>query len=110
MLDSTLTATQTDGDVDLAYTVENAGEDSVALSFSDAQRAEFVAERDDETGWRYGDGRMFAMALGALELAPGERETFTATWTPAESGAYALRAWLAANDATAEATTTVTVE
>jgi hypothetical protein len=110
VLDATLTATQTNDDVDLSYTVENPGEESVELSFSDAQRAEFVAERDDETVWRYGEGRMFGMVLGTLELPPSETASFEARWTSPEPGTYELRAWLVADDATAEAATTITVE
>lgn len=110
MLESTLTASPTAGGVELAYTVENTGDEPVTLSFSDGQRAEYVAERDGETVWQYSDGRMFAMALGSLELAPGQEETFTATWQDPPAGDYDLRAWLVADEATAEATTTVSLD
>lgn len=110
MLESTLTASLEAGHLELVYTVENTGDAAVTLSFSDGQRAEYVAERDGETVWQYSEGRMFAMALGSVEPAPGQQETFTATWHDPPAGAYEIRAWLVADEATAEASTTVSIE
>lgn len=111
MLDATLTATVGEAGVDLSLTVENAGEDAVALLFRDGQRAEYVAERADtgEEVWRYSDGRMFTMALDQSELAPGEATTYEATWQDPPAGDYRIRAWVTAADVEAHGEATVTV-
>jgi hypothetical protein len=111
MFDATLSATVTGDNVDLALTVENTSDESRTLSFRNGQRAEFVAERpeSDETVWRYGDTRVFTMALARVEFAPGETETYTATWDDAPSGEYRMRAWTVAEDVSADAQTTVSV-
>ncbi|MFB6268467.1 MAG: BsuPI-related putative proteinase inhibitor [Halobacterium sp.] len=110
MLDATLSASESDGDVDLALTVENTGDDPVTLSFRDGQRAEYVAERADGSEvWRYSDGRGFTMALGTEELAPGDTVTYEATWHDPPSGDYTVRAWVVAADADAADETAVAV-
>jgi hypothetical protein len=111
MFDATLSATVTGDDVDLALSVENTSDESRTLSFRSGQRAEFVAEQPEtgETVWRYGDTRMFTMALASEEFAPGETATYTATWRDAPSGAYRVRAWIVAKAVSADAQTTVTV-
>ena len=110
MLDATLAAEPADEEVVLRLTVENTGDGPVSLSFSDGQRAEFVAERadDHEEVWRWSDDRTFAMALGNEELRPGETRNFEATWEPPEGGEYVVRGWLVAREEDAEAETSVT--
>lgn len=110
VLSATATATVEDGDVDLAVTVRNTGDESVECSFRDGQRVEAVAEREDGTEvWRYGDGRMFSMALGTETIAPGGETTFDVTWPDPAPGEYRLRVWLTATDADASAETRVSV-
>ena len=110
MLDATLTAEPTEAEVTLRLTVENTGDGPVSLSFSDGQRAEFVAERADDRQevWRWSEGRTFAMALGNEELRPGETDTFEGTWEKPEGGEYVVRGWLVAREEDAEAEATVT--
>jgi hypothetical protein len=80
MLDATLAARESGGDLTLALTVRNAGDEPVAASFRDGQRAEFAAETAAGSEvWRYGDDRAFAMARGTETLAPGEETTYEAT-------------------------------
>lgn len=117
MLDASLAVEPSSEGFDLTLTVENAGTDTVALQFSDGQRAEFVAERtgsDGEEVWRWSEGRMFTMALGVEELPPGESVNHAATWPDPAPGEYDVRAWLATNDADvqtgSEAETVLVVE
>ena len=104
--------------VELALSVENAGDEPVTLAFPDARRAEFVARVDDEgdgvddsdeEAWRWSRGRLFAQSLGEVTLRPGEGRTFEATWEGPEPGTYRIEAELAAADAAPAAETTVTV-
>ena len=123
VLETTLDARIEGDTVELALMVENAGDDPVRLTFSDAQRAEFVAradgsEGDDDGGendddgteaWRWSRGRMFAQSVGVVALSPGEARTFEATWPDPDPGAYRVEAELAAADVDARAETTVRV-
>lgn len=108
VLDTLLTAEPAGDAVELQLTVTNEGDDAVTLSFSDAQRAEFVAS-DDEEVWRWSDDRMFAMVTGRETLDPGEDVTFEATWSNPSPGEYEVRAWVTAADVDATAETDVTV-
>ena len=109
MLEAALDARSTGTEVELALSVENAGDEPVTLTFRDARRAEFVASVDGEEVWRWSRGRMFAQSLGEETLAPGEERTFDATWDDPAPGTYSIEASLAASDADARAGTTVTV-
>ncbi|WP_232686205.1 BsuPI-related putative proteinase inhibitor [Halobacterium zhouii] len=109
MLTASLTAEPTADGVELELTVVNEGDEPVTLSFQDAQRAEFVATEEGAERWRWSDDRMFGMVTGSETLPPGDRVSYTATWPDAPSGAYEVRAWVAAPDADATAETAVTV-
>ena len=104
-----LAATVESDTVDFAFSVTNEGSEPVMASFSDAQRIDCVVTDGDETVWRYGDGQMFAMMLGSETYRPGETKTYEVVWEEPPAGTYEARAELVANDATCEATTTVTV-
>jgi hypothetical protein len=109
-LDVTLTVARIADGLSLTLTVENAGQESVGLSFVDGQRAEFVAVDDEGTEvWRWSDGQMFAMALGSETLAPGESTAYEAQWSSSPSGEYEITGSLAARDADASATITVVI-
>lgn len=109
MLEGKLTV-ETGQPVSFTFTVTNTGNDSVSLQFRDSCRADFAVYEDDEEYWRWSEGRMFAQVLQETSLAPGERETFEATWEDPESGRYTGRAELEAVDHTCEAETTFSVE
>jgi len=135
VLDASVTAAVEDGDVELSFTVRNAGDEPVECSFRDGQRVEAVAEHDSDGGdeaeaeddadaggddgdrdddgagevWRYGDDRLFSMALGTETVPPGGEVTFDVTWPDPDPGEYRVRAWLTATDADASAETRVTV-
>ena len=109
-LDATLTVAPMADGVSLTLTVTNAGAGSVTLSFSDGQRAEFVAaDGDGVEVWRWSDGRAFSMALGSETLAPGESVAYEAEWPSPPAGEHEVTASLAARDADASATMTVVV-
>lgn len=108
-LDATLTVAPTADGLSLSLTVENVGADAVELSFSDGQRAEFVARDGDAVAWRWSDGRMFTMALGSETLAAGESTTYEGVWESPPAGEYEVTGSLAAHDTEATATMTVVV-
>jgi len=109
VLDASVTATVEDGGVELAFTVQNPGDEPVECSFPDGQRVDAVAERDGDEVWRYSDGRMFSMALGTETIPAGGEATFDATWPDPGPGEYRFEVWLAATDADASAETRVSV-
>jgi len=129
VLDASVTAAVEGGDVELSFAVRNAGDEPVECSFRDGQRVEAVAERDSDGGdeaeagddaeaggddgagevWRYGDDRLFSMALGTETVPPGGEVTFDVTWPDPDPGEYRVRAWLTTTDADASAETRVTV-
>lgn len=109
MVTASLTATATDNGFSFALTVRNDGDDPVSMQFSDAQRAEFTAEQDEEVVWRWSDGRMFGQALGTVELAPGEETTFEGGWDDPPTGEFLVRGAVVANGTDASDETTLTV-
>ncbi|MFC7096325.1 BsuPI-related putative proteinase inhibitor [Halobaculum marinum] len=109
-LTATLTVAPTDVGLELTLTVENAGSAAVDLSFSDGQRAEFVAvDADGAEVWRWSEGRAFAMMLGSETLAPGESVAYDGTWASTPAGEYEVTGSLAATDADASASMSVVV-
>jgi hypothetical protein len=109
MLDGEL-AIETGQPVKFTFTVTNTGDNPVSLQFRDACKADFVVSEDSEEHWRWSQGRMFAQVLQETSLAPGEEETFEATWDDPETGTYTGRAELEAANQTCEAETTFSVE
>lgn len=109
MLDTTLTVTMTDPGLRLTLTVENAGPDSVEVTFPSGQRVEFLAIRDGETVWRWSEGRMFTQALSTARLDPGESVEFDGEWHDPPTGEFTVRGELAArsHDAAAEMTVSI---
>ena len=93
MLDATLEVTVGDGVV-FGFTVVNAGDTPVELTFRDACRADFAVYEGDEEVWRYSDGRMFAQALSTADLQPGETAAFEETWPDPVPGDYTAEATL----------------
>ena len=111
-LDSTLTVAPSEDGLTLTLTVENVGDGEVDLSFSDGQRAEFVAVDADGDGdevWRWSEGRAFAMALGSETLEPGGTANYEGDWVSPPPGEYEVTGSLASTDADAEASMTVVV-
>jgi len=106
-LDSTLEAT-TDGDVTFQFSVRNAGDSPVELSFRSGKVADIAVFDGGEEVWRWSNGMMFTQALQSRTLGPGESIDQSFDWAAPASGTYTARATLAA-DADAEATTTLTV-
>ena len=97
------------GEAAFAFTVTNAGSESVELQFSDMCKAEFVVRDGDREVWRFTEGRMFAQMLSREALAPGESSTYEAEWERPRPGEYTAIAELRAQEASCEAQTIVTV-
>lgn len=91
------------------FTVTNEGDDPVELQFSDACKAEFVVEDDDEEVWRFTDGRVFAQVLSSETLEPGAATSYEAEWAAPKPGEYVAVAALRARNQTCEARTDVSV-
>lgn len=108
-LSGSLSAAVTDGTVEFTYAVTNDGDDAVDLQFSNSQTHDVVVFEDGEEVWQFSDGMMFMQMLQSESCAPGESLSYAATWEDATAGEYEARAWLAANDADAEAETTFSV-
>ena len=97
MLDSALEVTVGDG-VRFRFTVVNGGDTPVELTFRDACKVDYAVYEGEDAGgaevWRYSDDRMFAQALTAADLQPGEEASFEETWPDPEPGAYTAEATL----------------
>ncbi|WP_254523425.1 BsuPI-related putative proteinase inhibitor [Natrinema caseinilyticum] len=110
-LEGSLDAAEDDaGDaVSFVFTVTNEGSDPIEFQFSDACKAEFVVEDDDEEVWRYTDGRMFAQVLSSETLEPGAATSYDAEWSEPKPGEYVAVAELRARNQTCNARTDVSV-
>ena len=98
MLESSLEVTVGE-EVKLRFTVVNASDEAVELTFRDSGRADFaVYTDDDEEVWRWSDGRMFMQALQYSDLQPGQEATFTESWPDPTPGDYTAEATLRATD------------
>lgn len=93
MLDSALEVTVGD-DVTFQFTIINAGDTPVELTFKDALKADFAVYDDGTEIWRFSDGRMAAQVLTSAELQPGEKATFEAGWPNPRPGDYTAAATL----------------
>lgn len=93
MLETALAVTVGDG-VTFSFSVVNAGDTPVELTFRDACRVDFVVYADDREAWRYSDGKTFAQALSKAEFQPGETATFDVTWPDPNPGEYTAEATL----------------
>jgi hypothetical protein len=93
MLETALEVTVGD-DVEFAFSVVNAGDTPIELTFADACRADFAVYTDDREIWRYSDGRAFIQTVTTAEFQPGETATFEATWTDPDRGEYTAEATL----------------
>lgn len=93
MLDSALEVTVGEG-VQFRFTVVNAGDTPVDLTFRDACKADFAVYEGGEERWRYSDGRAFAQTLATADLQPGETAVFEETWPDPDPGDYTAEATL----------------
>ena len=83
----------------LRFTVVNASDEAVELTFRDSGRADFAVytEADAEI-WRWSDGRMFMQVIQYSDLQPGQEATFTESWPDPVPGDYTAEATLRAVD------------
>lgn len=86
--------------VEFAFSVANAGTEPVALEFRDSKIVDVAVYRDDEEVWRWSEGQMFAQALRAETLEPGESFTRDVVWEGPQPGAYTAEATLEATNQT----------
>ena len=90
-----------------ALQVTNTASAPLRLEFNSGQQFDFVVSSGAREVWRWSAGQMFTQALRSETLAPGETETYTATWAPlpGSAGEYTVRALLTARNAPVEQTT-----
>lgn len=93
MLELSLEVTVGD-DVHFGFTVANAGDTPIELTFQDACRADFAVIHDERVVWRYSDDRSFAQVLSTADLQPGEAARFEAVWADPTPGEYTAEATL----------------
>lgn len=76
--------------VKISITLMNKGRDAIELTFTSAQRYDFIIMGKGKEVWRWSSGKAFAMVLESLHLTAGEKQTYTETWKPknAASGKY----------------------
>jgi len=109
MLDSSLEVTVGE-EVTLRFTVVNASDEAVELTFRDSGRADFAVYTDEgEEVWRWSDGRMFMQVVQYSDLQPGQEATFTESWPNPEPGDYTAEATLRAVDQDVRAETPFSV-
>ena len=84
--------------VSFTFTVENAGDDPVILSFRDACTADFAVLDGETERWRWSRGRMFTQALQSESLDPGESVTYEGEWQNPEAGTHTAVATLEAEN------------
>lgn len=108
MLESSLGVT-VDGAVTFHFTVRNAADEPVELTFRDAGRADFAVLEDGEEVWRWSDGRMFAQVLRTVELEPDEETTIEESWPDPRPGEYTAAATLRVREADVSAETSFSV-
>lgn len=93
MLETALEVTVGDG-VAFEFSVVNAGDTPIELTFRDACRADFAVYGADREVWCYSDGRAFDRSLTEANLQPGEAATFGEAWPSPEPGDYTAEATL----------------
>jgi hypothetical protein len=111
MLDCSLSVTVGSGSaVTFRFTVANASDEPVELTFPDSGRAEFVVYAEDgEEVWRWSEGRAFTQAIEHSDLQPGQEAVVEESWPDAEPGDYTAEASLRCVDADASARTPFSV-
>lgn len=59
-------------------------DEPVELTFSSAQRYDFVVTKGDKEIWRWSKDKLFAMMMDQITLKPGESLRYTQTWNQRE--------------------------
>lgn len=67
--------------VPLSITVANSGKRPITLPFSTTQRFDFQIYRDHRLVWKWSKGERFVRDASPVVLGPGEKVTFSATWS-----------------------------
>lgn len=75
-------------DVAFTFSVVNAGDSPVELTFRSSKAADVAVMDDGEEIWRWSDGQMFAQVINTVSLDPDEQVSETFTWEDPPSGEY----------------------
>ena len=92
----------------VAITVTNSGKTTKSLQFSSGQQFDLQARRVQngviakEPAWTWSMDKMFIQSLSTVEIRPGQKLNFTATWDgtagdPLPRGEYEISAFITAN-------------
>ncbi|WP_049970619.1 BsuPI-related putative proteinase inhibitor [Haladaptatus cibarius] len=104
-LESELTATPGDGNVEFELTVKNPSDDPVDVTFRSGLKADFAVLEDDQEIWRASDGRMFTQALQSETFDPDSERTYSGGWADPAPGYYTVVATLEIMEEDVEART-----
>ncbi len=108
MLESALEVTVGDG-VQFSFSVVNAGDTPIELTFRDACRADFAVYADGVEIWRYSDDKAFTQAISTAKFQPGETAEFESVWPDPEPGEYTAEATLRVSERTVSSRTPFSV-
>lgn len=104
LLTATLDVASGPAGVALTLAITNPHPLPVQVQFGSGQQHDFTVARPDGTiVWTWSADKGFTQALTSRTLAPGERVTYSANWTPTAPGAYRARGSLTSFSHEAEA-------
>lgn len=66
--------------ISMELIVKNPSKIDAQLTFSSAQKYDFIVKKGQEEIWRWGSGKVFAMMMDQIVLPPGESLQYTETW------------------------------
>lgn len=84
--------------------IQNTSDKEATLVTGSGQKFDFAAHKIGADGkaeakatWKWSADKMFTMALVTKKLAPGEKQSFKATWPEAPAGKFEIRGLITAN-------------
>jgi len=68
--------------IEATLSLVNDGSVEEEIFFNNGQRYDFILKKGTEEVWRWSKGKMFIMATGTVNLAPGEERSYTEKLEP----------------------------
>jgi len=76
--------------VPLSITIANLGKRTITLPFSTTQRFDFQIYRNHRLVWKWSKGENFVRDASPVVIGPGEKMTFSATWSQISNNGVAV--------------------
>jgi len=78
--------------IEATLSLVNDGDIEEEIFFNNGQRYDFILKKGTEGVWRWSKGKVFIMAIGTVNLAPGEERSYTENLGPGnlDPGGYEL--------------------